>query len=209
MTISRHIKFGSAGKLDSMKNSHIIKHFTAIVEAYVTHGFWVTIIFADNQFESIRGDLTDLHAQLNITVRDEHVPEIERYNRTIKEQVRGNYNVLPYNHLPPVFIIKMVHNAVFWCNMFALNGGTYQTQSLSELILNRKLNFNARCKVEFSEYVQTHEEHDNSMQTRTVGAIATRPSNDDGAYYFINLTTGHRINRRSWTSMPMPTSVIS
>ena len=33
MTISRHIKFGSAGKLDNMKNSHIIKHFKAIIGA--------------------------------------------------------------------------------------------------------------------------------------------------------------------------------
>ena len=95
----------------------------------------------------------------------------------------------------------MVYNAVFWCNMFTLKGGVSQTQSPSELILNRKLNFNAHCKVEFGEYVQTHEEHDNSMQTRTVGAIATQPSNDDGAYYFINLTTGRRINHCSWTNL--------
>ena len=50
MTISRHIKFGSAGKLDSMKNSHITKHFKAIIGTYVTRGFRVTIILADNQF---------------------------------------------------------------------------------------------------------------------------------------------------------------
>ena len=55
MTISKHIKFGSAGKLDSMKNSHILKHFKAIIGAYVTRGFQVTIILADNQFESMRG----------------------------------------------------------------------------------------------------------------------------------------------------------
>ena len=36
MTISKHIKFGSAGKLDTMKNSHIIKHFRAIIGAYTT-----------------------------------------------------------------------------------------------------------------------------------------------------------------------------
>ena len=31
MTISRHIKFGSAGKLDSMKTGHILKHFKALI----------------------------------------------------------------------------------------------------------------------------------------------------------------------------------
>ena len=96
MTISKHIKFGSAGKLDTMKNSHLIKHFQAIIGAYVTRGFQVTIILADNQFESMRGDIANLYAQLNITAQDKHVPKIERFNCTIKERVRGNYNVLPF-----------------------------------------------------------------------------------------------------------------
>ena len=204
MTISKHIKFGSAGKLDSMKNSHIIKHFKAIIGAYVTRGFKVTIILADNQFESMRGDLADLHAQLNVTARDEHVPEAERYQRTIQERIRAQYNVLPFQCVPPIFIVEMVYKSVFWRNMFALQNGISKTQSPSEIVLNRKLDLNAHCKVEFGEYVQTHEEHDNSLKSRTVGAIATRPSTGNGAYYFISLATGRRINRRSWTSMPMP-----
>ena len=92
--------------------------------------------------------------------------------------------------------------------MFALRGGISLTQSPSEIVLNRKLNFNAHCKVEFGEYVQTHEEHSNNMQECTVGAIALRPSNDVGAYYFFGLTTGRRINRRSWTPLPMQGTVV-
>ena len=93
----------------------------------MTHGFRVTIILANNQFESMRVDLADLHAQLNITARDEHVPEIERFNRTIKERVRGNYNILPFDHLPPIIVIEMVYTAMFWRNMFALKGSVSQT----------------------------------------------------------------------------------
>ena len=83
ITISKHINFGTAGKLDNMNNSHIIKHFKAVIGAYVTRGFRVTIILADNQFESMRGDLANLHAMLHITSRDEHVPKVKRYNRTM------------------------------------------------------------------------------------------------------------------------------
>merc|ERR1712086_156249 len=209
MTISKHIKFGTAGKLDNMNNSHIIKHFKAVIGAYVARGFRVTIILADNQFESMRGDLANLHATLHITSRDEHAPEVERYNRTVKERVRGNHAMLPFQHLPPVFVIEMVYNAVFWRNMFALKGGVSKTQSPSEIVLNRKLDYNSHCKLEFGEYVQTHEEHNNDMTSRTLGAIATRPSNDAGSYYFISLQTGRRINRRSWTSLPMPEAVVS
>ena len=46
------------------------------------------------------------------------------------------------------------------------------------------------------------------MQKRTFDVIATQPSNDAGAYYFISLRTGRRINRRSWTPLPMPESVV-
>ena len=90
--------------------------------------------------------------------------------------------------------------------MFVLKGGVSQTQRPSEIVLNRKVDFNAHCKVEFGEYLPTHEEHNNDMNSRTIGAIANRPSTGDGAYYFISLATatGRRINQRSWTPMPMP-----
>ena len=61
MTISRHNKFGSAGKLDSTKNGHILKHFKALIGAYITRGFKLIIMLADNQFDPMRGDLSDLH----------------------------------------------------------------------------------------------------------------------------------------------------
>jgi hypothetical protein len=81
--------------------------------------------------------------------------------------------------------------------MFALKGSISLIQSPSKIILNRKLDFNAHCTVEFGEYVQTHEEHDNSMATHTIGAIATHPTGKtQGGYYFIRLDTGRRINRR-------------
>jgi hypothetical protein len=169
----------------------------------------VTVILADNQFEPMRGELANLGAIINVVSRDEHVPEIEHYNRTIKERVRAAYTVLPFQFVPPVFLVELVYAQVFWRNMFALKDGISSTQSPSELVLNRKLDFNAHCKIEFGEYVQTHEEHDNSMGARTVGAIATRPTgNTQGGYYFIRLDTGRRINRRDWTTLPMPDIVI-
>jgi len=133
VTILKHIKVSTAGKLDNMNNSHIIKHFKAVIGAYVTRGFRVTIILADTQFESMQGDLANLHAILHITSRDEHVPKVERYNPTIKERVRENHAMLSFQHLPPVFVIKIVYNAVFWRNMFALKGGVSKIKSRSKI----------------------------------------------------------------------------
>jgi hypothetical protein len=54
-----------------------------------------------------------------------------------------------------------------------------------------------------------HEEHDSSMTTRTTVAIALRPAcNPQGGYYFLSLSTGRRLNRNSWTELPIPQDVI-
>ena len=58
--------------------------------------------------------------------------------------------------------------------------------------------------------MQTHEEHDNSMSSRTVGAIALRPTgNQQGGYFFMSLHTGRVINRLHATKLPMPAEVIT
>ena len=56
---------------------------------------------ADNQFESLRGDIADLGANINVVSRDKHVPEIERYIHTIKERVRATHNMTPFKFIPP------------------------------------------------------------------------------------------------------------
>ena len=62
---------------------------------------------------------------------------------------------------------------------------------------------------EFGEYVQTHEEHDNSLLSCTVGAIALRPTgNQQGGYFFMSLHTGRIINHLHATKLPMPSEVI-
>ena len=192
MTISRHLKFGFAGNLDNMENITTLKHFKVTVGVYAIHGFKAATILADNQFESMRVEIADMSVLINIVSRDEHVPKIERYNRTIKERVQAQYNVLPFEHYLPIFMIEMVYSQVFWCNMFALKGCISATQSPFEIILNHKLNYNAHC-----------------MATRTVGAISTHTTgNTQDRYYCIRLDMGCCINHNDWAPLPMPKEVV-
>ena len=63
--------------------------------------------------------------------------------------------------------------------------------------------------MEFGTYVQVHEKHNNSMEPRTSGAIALRPSrNEQGRHYFLSLHTGKRILRNNWMESPMPKIVV-
>jgi hypothetical protein len=76
-------------------------------------------------------------------------------------------------------------------------------------VTGMEISYAKHCKPKFGTYVQTHEEHDNSMATHTTGAIALHPTgNQQGMYYFYSLTTGCRINKNRWTLLPMPNEVM-
>ena len=85
-----------------------------------------------------------------------------------------------------------------------------QTHSAQEqFIAGLKVDYNKHCQLEFGTYVQTHEESNNTMASRTTGAIAMRPTgNEQGGHYFFSLNTGRRLNRNRWTVLPMPNEVI-
>ena len=48
-------------------------------------GLKITNILMDGQFAFIRGNLAELQINLNICSNDEHVGDIERLNRIVKE----------------------------------------------------------------------------------------------------------------------------
>lgn len=56
-------------------------------------------ILGERQLKSIRNDMETKGIILNITGRDKHVPEIERYICKVKEKVRATVNTLPFEHL--------------------------------------------------------------------------------------------------------------
>ena len=159
MTISKHIKFGTTSKLDSMENKIIVKHFKIVFGLYTTSGFLVKVVMADNQFESMRGDIADLGAIINVVSRDKHVPDIERYICTTKELVHATHNIIPFKFIPPIFIVEMVYANVFWRNRFPLKGGISRTQGPAEIILNCAMDFNTYGKNEFGHNHQTQSFH--------------------------------------------------
>jgi len=209
MSISRNVRFGTSEMIENMRETTLLSCFKNILGVYRQRGFRVRHALMDGQFEPLRGDLAAMGVELNTASNDEHVPEIERYNRTVKERVRGIYNTLPFKRMPGRMVIEMVSSSVFWLNAFPANGGVSPTLSPRTLITGSTIDFNKHCKLEFGEYAQVHEEHDNSMVSRTTGAIALRPTgNAQGGYFFLSLTSGRRLNRNNWTKLPMPQDVI-
>jgi hypothetical protein len=209
MSISRNIHFITAEVLGNRRQATLIKALQRIHGIYSKRGFRITLVLGDSEFECTRGAIaTELQSDLNICGDDEHVPDIERCIRTVKERTRCTYNMLPFDHFPPRMIIEMVFLNMFWINAFPHCLGVSQTLSPRTIVTSLGVNYTKHCRVEYGQYVQTHEKHDITMKARTVGALALRPTgNQQGGHYFYSLMSGQRHHRTHWTELPMPAEV--
>jgi hypothetical protein len=134
----------------------------------------------------------------------------ERRIRTLNDRCRCIENTLPFKKLPGMLVVQMVSTTNFWLNVYPLKDGVSRNINPRELIAGTKVDYNKHIRAEFGEYVQVHEDHDNTMETRTTGAIATKPTGNaqDGHWFYSGLTTGRMLDRTKWTPLPMPADVI-
>jgi hypothetical protein len=209
VTISRGLRFGTTDMIWNQKNETIIKAIRNVVNIYQGRGFKVSHFLMDSQFNSLRAEISVLGINLNTVARQEHVPEVKRYIRTIKERVQSYYNTIPFTSMPPRMMIELVHYCNFWLNSFPNEDGVSRSLSPRLIVTGNHINYLKHCKLEFGEYVQTHKEHNNAMNPRTVGAIALRPTgNAQGSYLFFSLNSGRVLTRNRLTVLPMPDDVI-
>ena len=119
------------------------------------------------------------------------------------------YHSVPFTWFPALMLKEMIMASVFWLNMFPPHDGVSNTLSPWALMTRFDLDYNKHCCLQFSSYVETNKEHDNSMQSQTTGAIALCPTgNHQGGYFFMSLTTGHWLICNHWTELPLPQDVI-
>jgi hypothetical protein len=107
VTVSRHLRFGTVEELPSRSVTNLVKALTRVTKVYKRAGFRVTLSLMDGEFEPLRGNLADANVTLNTTGQDEHVGDIERFIRTIKERMRATYNMLHFEWMPHRMIVEM------------------------------------------------------------------------------------------------------
>jgi hypothetical protein len=142
ISLLQYIKFGTTEVLKNWKNATIIKAFTNIKGIYAQHGFRLRMCHADGKFEPMQGDLIDMGIDLNVVSAEEHVPEVERDIRTVKERTHCVYNTVPFKQMPSCMVVEMVHAGVFWLNMFPPEDGVSDTLSPRALVTGLQLDFN-------------------------------------------------------------------
>jgi hypothetical protein len=220
ITVSRNIRFITATLLQDRKKATIFKAIQQVFRVYQGRGHIINdveftqdeipihTILADNEFQALKEEIEEVGVTVNVVAKDEHVPEVERQNRVIKERARAVIQTLPYKKIPRKIRVALIHYVVFWLNNLPKEG---QVQSPKEMIMGAQvLDTKMLCKLPFGAYAQVHDDVQatNTMEPRTTGAINLGPSNLQGGHKFLSLATGDIITRRKWTELPVPSEVI-
>ena len=214
LSLSRKIYFTAATHLKSRKVAEIFKAFKEIYVYYLQRNFRITVVHVDGEFAPLQPLIESIPGgpQVNLTSADEHVPDIERRIRVVKERTRAMRHSLPYRRIPVLLMIHMVLNCVKLLNYSPPKGGVSAIISPKTIMSGEQLDYRKHLTLQIGQYCQVHEEENprNSQISRTKGAIALGPSgNLQGGYKFMALDTGRKITRRSWDVIPTPDNVIA
>ena len=214
LTLSRKICYTTVQHLAGRTVSQIFQSFKEVYQHYLRRGFRVTTVHADGEFSPLKPLIESMPSGpvVNLASSNEHVPEIERRIRVVKERSRATRHNLPFTRIPKLLMIHLVINAVKLLNYFPTKGGVSETLSPKTILTGETLDYKKHLRLQIGQYCQVHEEDTprNSQRPRTKGAICLGPSgNLQGGYHFMALSTGQKIIRRSWDAIPMPDTVIA
>jgi hypothetical protein len=130
--LSRGISLVTIKFLPSRTAKQLANSIERVVRIYGRASFLVQTSMMDMEFEKLKDLLPNI--ALNTTATREHVGEIERKIKVIKERARGMISTLPYKMLPKLVTIELLHLCVVWMNSFPVKSGVSEKYSPRELV---------------------------------------------------------------------------
>ena len=211
ITFSLKICFLSVTHLTNRKAPSIFNALRSMHNYYLQRGFTIVFIKADGEFKPLEEMMYELYGspKLNLASANEHVPDIERQIRVVKERTRAVVYSMKFNRMPEKILNNIVLFVVKMLNLFPRKGGSphYSPKQL----MSGEITDYKSCSMGCGHYCQIHEETAprNSLAPRTQGAISLGPSgNVQGGHKFYVLRTKMIVVRRNWTRLPMTDDVI-
>ena len=209
VTLSRVIKLITAKFQPSRTAEKLVDSLETVVRIYRRGGYLVKVAMMDMEFVKLEDKSDTL---INTTAAREHVGDIERAIRVIRERCRCVTSELPYKrHMPDHFVIYLVYFVVMWINAVPSTSGASVVYSPREIVTGRKMDFSKHCKARFGSYVEASDDPDvtNTERDRTAPCIALGPTgNFQGSVWCYNLETKRVVTRRTITPLPMSDRVI-
>ena len=200
ITITRDLQLLMGVNVPQKDKYSLAKAVRMVAAAHEAKGFHVSSLLFDGEagISAARAEIESLGIQLDLAPTGEHVPRIERANRQIKERVRAELAVMPFD-VPALLVIHLIYYVISSINMVPRGDSE---ESPRERFSGERFNVQKHGRVRFGELCHVHEDRDitNGMEPRARAAIALGPAyNAQGSYKFLALDTWEVINRRSWT----------
>ena len=132
---------------------------------YYRRGLRVEIVRGDLEFKPLEQLVKELPQvpELDLAAKEEHVGDIERNTRLVKEKFRQLRHTLLFLQIPRFIIVQMVQVCTTTSNMFPRKGGSSQYYP-NMIVTNRGVSMD-QLRVRFGLYVQVWEP---STQTNSI-----------------------------------------
>jgi hypothetical protein len=126
---------------------------------YLQRGFHITTVHADGEFAPLKTLIEAMPGgpMVNLASANEHVPEIERRIRVVKERCRATRHSLPFHTIPKLMTIHIVLNVVKLLIFFPTKGGVYETLSPKTIMSGVTLDYKQHLSLQLGQYFQVHE----------------------------------------------------
>ena len=170
-------------------------------------GFRIKSLHVDPEFELLYDAMIDNDIIIVPVPAQQHVPEIERTIKAVKERYRAAYYSLPFQAIPKVLIKALAKRVVKFLNMFPPKGGVCTHWSPCAIVTGKPLDYNINCVCPFGSFVQALNEPNplNTPAPRSLDAIYL-DANDEtmaGGYKCMHLASGKEITHHKVTPVPM------
>jgi hypothetical protein len=126
---------------------------------YLQRGFHIKTVHADGEFAPLKPLIESMPGPMvNLASVNEHISEIERRIRVVKERCRATRHSLPFERIPKLMTIHIVLNAVKLLNFFPTKGGVSDTLIPKTIMSGERLYFKKHLILQIAQYCQVHEE---------------------------------------------------
>jgi hypothetical protein len=158
LTISQNICFTAVNHLADRTVPQIFKAFKEMYQYCLQHGFHIMTVHADGEFAPLKTliEAMPVGPMVNLASANEHVPEIERRIRVVKDRCRATQHSLPFHTIPKLMTIHIVLNVVKLLIFFSTKGGVFDTLSPKTIMYGETLDYKKHMSLQLGQYCKVH-----------------------------------------------------
>ena len=170
------MKFRTVASVPSRAKVVLLSELKSVLNFYESQDYVITDVHADHEFQCIREEIGPI--ELDVCAPDDHVHEVERSIRTVKERVRCTSHSFPFKRIPRVMVRAIVEKAVRDLNQFPAKDGISNSMSPLTIMTGKPFPDYNSLLLEFGTYAHIFEDNDptNTTKARTTPAIALNPT---------------------------------